>query len=88
MPVRTCVGCRRTKPKTELVRLIRGVDGIVRVDAPGITPGRGAYVCEDPTCVDRAVRGARFSHAFRKPCSAGPGLAEEVRRLWQRRRSR
>ena len=83
-----CVGCRRTKPKPALVRLVRGDNGSVRVDSRGSMWGRGAYVCADPSCVERAIRSARLAHAFRKPCSAGTSLAEEVRGLWQQRRSR
>jgi predicted RNA-binding protein YlxR (DUF448 family) len=86
--LRTCVGCRQVKPRAALVRVVRGGDGIVRVDVPGTAPGRGAYLCADPSCVERAIKGARFGHAFRKPCNAGSTLAEEVRGLWQQRRSR
>ena len=87
-PFRTCLGCRRARPKAALVRVLLGGDGIVRVDAAGTAPGRGAYVCPDPACVERAIKGARFGRAFRKPCNAGANLAEEVRGLWQQRRSR
>jgi predicted RNA-binding protein YlxR (DUF448 family) len=86
--LRTCVGCRQAKPKVTLVRVARRGDGTVQLDPKGTAPGRGAYLCADPSCVERAIKGARFSHAFRKPCSAGASLAEEVRGLWQQRRSR
>jgi len=62
-PVRTCVGCRRARPKAELVRLVRRPDGAVAPDAVG--PGRGAYVCDDPACMERAVKGGRLAQAFR-----------------------
>ncbi|HEX2196047.1 MAG TPA: DUF448 domain-containing protein, partial [Actinomycetota bacterium] len=29
-PVRTCTGCRARRPKDELVRVVRGPDGVVR----------------------------------------------------------
>jgi len=84
-PTRTCLGCRRRKPKRELVRLVRGTGGNVVIDVGG-AEGRGAYVCVDGECVERALHGGRLSHAFRKQCEAGPGLAEEVRGLWQQRK--
>ena len=58
-PERTCVGCRRRRPKHELVRLAR-TGGDVRLDLSRRLPGRGAYVCPDPACVASASRrGAR-----------------------------
>jgi predicted RNA-binding protein YlxR (DUF448 family) len=84
-PTRTCLGCRGRKPKAQLVRLVRGNGGTVVVDT-GRGVGRGAYVCADSACLERALRAGRLTHAFRKQCEAGPGLAEEVRGLWQQRK--
>ncbi len=62
-PTRTCLGCRRRRPKGEMVRLVRRADGSVAADRTG--PGRGAYVCRDTECVERALKPARLAHAFR-----------------------
>jgi uncharacterized protein len=62
-PQRTCVGCRRVRPKAALVRLVRQAAGAVVRDPVG--PGRGAYVCEDTACMERAVKGGRLAQAFR-----------------------
>ena len=62
-PQRTCVGCRRVRPKAELVRLVRRPGGAVVRDRIG--PGRGAYVCEDAACVERVLKGGRLAQAFR-----------------------
>ena len=67
IPVRMCIGCRRVRPKSALVRLVREVDGVVAVDARYRAPGRGAYVCADRACVDRALKGGRLARAFRQP---------------------
>jgi len=71
-PHRTCIGCRAVRPKPELVRLVRGPDGVVRPDARG--PGRGAYVCPEPRCVAQALERGRLARAFRAPAVAGPEL--------------
>jgi hypothetical protein len=60
------------------VRLVRGADGVVVVDARGTMPGRGAWVCGDAECVERGVRRDRLAHAFRKPCRLMPGLPAAV----------
>ncbi|HEV8640764.1 MAG TPA: YlxR family protein [Methylomirabilota bacterium] len=76
-PRRTCVGCRQVRPKLELVRLVRRPDGVVVHDPTGV--GRGAYLCADPGCLERAMKSGRFAQAFRKPCEAGASLEMVVR---------
>jgi predicted RNA-binding protein YlxR (DUF448 family) len=60
------VGCRRARPKAQLIRLVRLPDGAVVRDTTG--SGRGAYVCDDPACIERALMPGRLAQAFRKPC--------------------
>ena len=48
------------------------------VDAAGRAAGRGAYVCPDTACVERALIRGRLAHAFRKPCVASQDLAAAV----------
>ena len=49
-PERTCVGCGQKHPKREMVRIVRTPQGSFLVDITGKTPGRGAYLCYEPTC--------------------------------------
>jgi len=58
------------------VRLVRRADGRVVVDASG--PGRGAYVCAEPGCVERALKTGRLGHAFRAACRLDEGLELSV----------
>src|SRR5262245_25047624 len=74
-PWRTCIGCRRVKLKAELVRLVRRPGGAVVRDPTG--SGRGAYVCEIPACLERALQPGRFAHAFKRPSVPGPELAQQ-----------
>lgn len=78
-PVRTCLGCRRARPKRLLIRLVRDTSGVVRVDRTAAAPGRGAYVCPDGACVERMLKAAALSRAFRKRSDAGPDLEADVR---------
>ena len=50
------MACRTERPKRELVRLVRGLTGDVRVDPTGKLNGRGAYLCQDPACWTQAQR--------------------------------
>ena len=56
IPMRMCVGCRESKPKRELIRVVRAPDGTVSMDPGGKKPGRGAYVCRQESCLMRAIR--------------------------------
>jgi len=54
IPQRQCMGCRERKAKRELIRVVRGVDGTVSLDFSGKLNGRGAYICPDPNCLQKA----------------------------------
>lgn len=56
IPMRMCVGCREMKPKKELIRVVRAPDGSVSMDPVGKKPGRGAYVCRNTACLQRAIK--------------------------------
>jgi predicted RNA-binding protein YlxR (DUF448 family) len=62
--MRTCVACGRTRPKRELLRIVRTPNGLVRVDPTGKVSGRGAYVCREPGCADAGLREARLARAL------------------------
>lgn len=70
-PVRTCIGCRRTASKREMVKLARRSDGQVVVDRLGREAGRGAYLCPDPGCLEAALKGGTLTRAFRGPARIG-----------------
>ncbi len=66
VPQRTCVACRQTSAKRQLVRIVRTPDGRVTVDPSGKLSGRGAYVCELPTCRQAALKqGGPLSRALK-----------------------
>lgn len=84
-PSRTCLGCRQVRFRRAMVRLVRRRDGVVVADPHGTAAGRGAWVCPEESCLERALQRGRLAHAFRNPCDAAKNLAEEVRGLWPQR---
>ena len=56
IPQRQCMGCRERKSKRDLIRVVRGPDGNVSLDFSGKAPGRGAYLCPDPQCLQKAIK--------------------------------
>ena len=67
IPLRQCLGCREMKPKQELIRVVRSPEGEVSLDFKGKKPGRGAYVCPDPTCLQKARKSRALERAFSAP---------------------
>ena len=56
IPLRQCVGCREMKPKTELVRVIKTTEAEICLDKPGRKNGRGAYICLNQACLEKAKK--------------------------------
>lgn len=64
IPMRRCCGCMEMKPKNELVRVVRNKEGEVSLDLTGKKPGRGAYLCPDVSCLEKARKARRFEREF------------------------
>jgi predicted RNA-binding protein YlxR (DUF448 family) len=57
---------------------VRRADGVVAVDAGATLPGRGAYVCAEAGCVERALKTGKLTHALRAACRLGAELQNTV----------
>lgn len=62
--MRMCLGCQEMKPKKELIRVVRNKDNETSVDFTGKKPGRGAYLCKNTACFEKARKAKRFERAF------------------------
>lgn len=62
---RTCLGCKESKAKDELVRLVAGPDGAVVIDYKGNLPGRGSYLCPSEVCIREAFSKKQISREFK-----------------------
>lgn len=56
IPMRSCVITHEKLPKQELIRVVRGTDGIVYVDQTGKLNGRGAYLKKDLATIEKAKK--------------------------------
>ena len=64
IPLRTCIGCGRTRPQGELIRMVADLSGQPAVDSTGRQRGRGAYLCSR-LCLKAAAKRRAFQRAFR-----------------------
>ena len=65
VPLRTCITCRATSAKRDLIRVVRMPDGTVTLDPKGKLAGRGAYLCRDRACWDQALQGQKLNVALK-----------------------
>ncbi len=64
IPQRTCSVCRTQKNKNELLRIVKNKDNIIKVDETGKQSGRGAYICYDMECLEKAKKSKRLEKIF------------------------
>lgn len=64
IPNRLCLGCQQMKPKRELIRVVRNKEGQVSLDKTGKKPGRGAYICPNVECLNKAKKAKRLDRSL------------------------
>ena len=64
IPMRKCLGCMEQKPKKELVRVVKSANGDISLDLTGKKNGRGAYICPNVSCLEKAKKAKRIERAF------------------------
>lgn len=70
IPQRLCLGCQESHPKKDMVRIVRSPEGEYSVDFTGKKPGRGAYICRQRECFDKAKKSHGLERSFKAPIDA------------------
>lgn len=52
--MRQCVGCSEMKDKRSLIRILKTSENEIVLDATGKKNGRGAYLCRNAECLQKA----------------------------------
>ena len=66
---RTCIGCGEVHDKKTMIRIVRDPQGVIRADESGRANGRGAYICLNEECLDKAVKKQGLNRAFKMQAS-------------------
>ena len=77
VPMRKCLACQEMRPKRDLVRVVRRLDGGTQVDPGGKISGRGAYVCPSAVCLSKALKGRLLEKALEQELS--PEVRERLK---------
>ena len=75
IPLRQCTGCGEMTEKRELIRVVKAPEkkdengnvvsgGEISLDLTGRKPGRGAYVCKNTDCFEKARKARRFDSSL------------------------
>lgn len=67
IPKRKCIGCGEMKNKSDLVRVIRTVEGVIEIDGTGRKNGRGAYICNSKECLAKAIKSKGLERSLKVP---------------------
>lgn len=64
IPLRKCLGCGENKNKKELICIVKTPDNEILIDISGKTNGRGAYICNNKDCFNKAVTANKISRSL------------------------
>ena len=83
IPLRQCIGCGEMKSKKELIRVLRTPEGEFTLDATGRKNGRGAYLCRNGDCLEKAIRQKGLERSFQAaiPATVYDDLRKELSEL-------
>ncbi len=68
-PMRMCIACRESKPKREMLRVVKNESGI-SIDFSGKLEGRGAYLCNSEECLKKLKKYKLLNKTFSEDVSA------------------
>lgn len=82
-PLRKCIGCGEMKSKRELIRVLRTPEDSFLLDTTGKKNGRGAYLCRDARCLEKAIRQKGLERSFQAaiPSEVYDSLRKELSEL-------
>lgn len=63
-PQRTCMGCNSKKDKKDFIRIVKNKEQLISIDKTGKKEGRGAYICNDIQCLEKAIKSKRLEKVF------------------------
>jgi hypothetical protein len=66
IPMRQCVGCGEMKSKKEMLRILKTQEEEIVLDTTGKKNGRGAYICRNQECFEKARKSRGLERSFKR----------------------
>lgn len=69
IPLRKCTGCLLMKEKRQLIRIVKSnsIPPSFAIDLSGKMAGRGAYICNNLQCFEKAFKNKGLERSFKLP---------------------
>ncbi len=68
---RKCTGCGLVVERDKLIKIVKDREGMLSLDESGNGKGRGAYICLNEECIEKAYKRNGLERSFRS------GISEE-----------
>lgn len=65
VPLRKCTGCQQMIEKKQLIRVVRQDENQYAIDLTGKMAGRGAYICKNIQCFEKAFKSKGLERSFK-----------------------
>ena len=77
IPLRKCLGCDEMLGKKGMLRVVKTKEGEISIDETGKKNGRGAYICRDMECFNKAQKKHNLERSLK--CSISEEIYEKLR---------
>ena len=65
IPQRTCIGCNVKNDKMNFIRIVKDNQNNISIDRTGKANGRGAYICDNIDCLEKAIKNKKIEKSFK-----------------------
>jgi len=65
IPLRMCIACKESKPKRELIRIVKSDNDSFSIDKSGKMNGRGSYICNSEECLNKLIKQKSLNKVFK-----------------------
>ncbi len=66
IPLRKCIACNESKAKKDLLRIVVDQSGDKSFDETGRCNGRGAYLCRNAECIEKAFKQKKINEIVKE----------------------
>ncbi len=77
IPIRRCTGCYQMKEKNDLIRVVKTKENKFSIDTTSKISGRGAYICNNIECFERAFKNKGLERSFK--CAVDKDIYQQLK---------
>lgn len=70
IPQRKCIACQEKSDKKALIRIVKNKENEIFFDPTSKANGRGAYICKEMACLEKAIKSKALNRAFKTEISS------------------